>query len=542
RWNSFAEAVSGLAGRRAAAVPGRRLYVGGGGSHSRAPSVHTIQRLLREPRGEKHSISDKKMSEKEESDSEGGPEYEDDFEKDLDWLINEEEKQQAASQNEDDNEHLTEQNVNTIQSVKQENKGDSIQSNDNNIAQLDPKMNAKLILDTVSEGEEVDPEDEEAKRYIAEKIEEANKKLEMETIDENRQRKLKFKDNLVDLEVPPLEFPDSDRTESITEDDIADGITQLHLNDIPAKKELNTEENENIEEEAKDGKVLVEKDGKFELVSLKDIENQCSLPPISNYKELSKSPSPSMQSNRFGVLHNGDDLDHKKASKVGNLNILVPQPPGEPKIRPSSATHSLKSVHKVKPSRRVQSASLSTRNTTFSLSPEQKELQKRMQERQEKLKREEEDRKKEEDEQKRRENEMAFKGWLHKKNEQLMQEKRILQAKELEKSSTSDKEKEVPNEAFTVWLKRKQREQLKEKKMEELRKQETDAFLEERKERDGAFAQWLKQKRIQKRVEQDAAKERSRRLLLEARRSKQIHNLLYNISDSRSFRYIDPYS
>lgn len=240
----------------------------------------------------------------------------------------------------------------------------------------------------MSEGEEVDPEDEEAKRYIAEKIEEANKKLEMETIDENRQRKLKFKDNLVDLEVPPLDFPDNDGTESLIEDDVVGGITQLHLNDTPAKKELNAEENENIEEGAKDGKILIEKDGKFELVSLKDIENQCSLPPIGNIKELSKSPSPSMQSTRFGALQNGDDLDHKKTSKVANVNNFVPQPPGGPKARPSSASHSLKSLHRVKPSRRAQSAVLSTRNTTFSLSSEQKELQKRIQERQERLRRE----------------------------------------------------------------------------------------------------------------------------------------------------------
>ncbi|PIO30057.1 hypothetical protein AB205_0101580, partial [Aquarana catesbeiana] len=105
-----------------------------------------------------------------------------------------------------------------------------------------------------------------------------------------------------------------------------------------------------------------------------------------------------------------------------------------------------------------------------------------------------------------------------------------------------DKDKEGSDEAYGTWLRKKHKDQLKEKRMEELRKQETAAFLEESKDREGAFAQWVKQKRIQKRVEQQAAKERSRRLLLEARRSKQIHNLLYNISDSRSFRYIDPYS
>ncbi|XP_068125914.1 coiled-coil domain-containing protein 181 isoform X1 [Hyperolius riggenbachi] len=463
------------------------------------------------------------MSEKEESDSEGGLEYEDDFEKDLDWLINEEEKQHASSLNENSNVPLMEQKPNN---AVQENRGYNIQNTGSDkTAQDFTDIKPNLLLDAVPESDEVDPEEEEAKRYVAEKIEEANKKLEMETIDENRQRRLKFKDNLIDLEIPPPEFPDSDRPESIPEDAV-DSINKLNLNDVPAKQEMNPTENE-ITEEHKDGKVLVEKDGKFELVNLKDIENQCSLPPISN-KEL-----------RLGILANGDDVDHKNKSTVNNRNNVIPQPPTGPKVRPSSATHLAKSIHKVKPSRRAQSAGVSTRNSTFSLSHEQKELQKRIQERQERLRREEEERKKEEEEHKQRENEVAFKAWLQKKNEQHMQEKRIQQAKELETSSTPDKDSQ---DAYALWLRRKHRDHVKEKKLEELKNLETASFLEERKNREGAFAQWLKQKRIQKQIEQQVAKERSRRLLLEARRRKQIHNLLYNVSDSKSFCYVDPYS
>ncbi|XP_068125919.1 coiled-coil domain-containing protein 181 isoform X2 [Hyperolius riggenbachi] len=414
------------------------------------------------------------MSEKEESDSEGGLEYEDDFEKDLDWLINEEEKQHASSLNENSNVPLMEQKPNN---AVQENRGYNIQNTGSDkTAQDFTDIKPNLLLDAVPESDEVDPEEEEAKRYVAEKIEEANKKLEMETIDENRQRRLKFKDNLIDLEIPPPEFPDSDRPESIPEDAV-DSINKLNLNDVPAKQEMNPTENE-ITEEHKDGKVLVEKDGKFELVNLKDIENQCSLPPISN-KEL-----------RLGILANGDDVDHKNKSTVNNRNNVIPQPPTGPKVRPSSATHLAKSIHKVKPSRRAQSAGVSTRNSTFSLSHEQKELQKRIQERQERLRREDKD----------------------------------------------------SQDAYALWLRRKHRDHVKEKKLEELKNLETASFLEERKNREGAFAQWLKQKRIQKQIEQQVAKERSRRLLLEARRRKQIHNLLYNVSDSKSFCYVDPYS
>ncbi|CAJ0963086.1 unnamed protein product [Ranitomeya imitator] len=102
-----------------------------------------------------------------------------------------------------------------------------------------------------------------------------------------------------------------------------------------------------------------------------------------------------------------------------------------------------------------------------------------------------------------------------------------------------DEEERDSQQAFSIWLQRKHKEKIREKKMEELRKQEHEAFLLERKEKEGAFAQWLRQKRIQKCTEKRAAKERSRRLLLEARRSKLINNLLYNIPDSRSSWHMD---
>ncbi|KAM3932908.1 coiled-coil domain-containing protein 181 [Leptodactylus fuscus] len=461
------------------------------------------------------------MSKQDESDySDGAPEYEDDFEKDLDWLINEEAEKESGRQSQE--EEPSDLKLDSRHSLNEENESDKSSSCGNEIVHVEPNMNSKLSLDS----EEADIEDEEAKRYIAEKIEEANKKLEMETVDENRERKLKFKENLVDLEVPPLEFPDSDRTESFAEDDVVDGMSQLQVDEASANGKKHIEKDGGTREEPKDSKVLVEKDGKFELVNLRDIENQCSLPPISNNKDGTKS------SERLSTSASSDN----KHTSI-NINGFIPQPPTGPKVRPNSA-NPIKSIHKVKPQRRVQSASGSTRNTTYSLSPEQKELQKRILERQERLRREDEERRKEQEELKRRENEMAFKTWLQRKNSQLVQEKRIQQAKVMETSSTPDEERDS-QQAFAIWLRRKHKEKIKEKKLEELRKQEYETFLLERKDREGAFAQWLRQKRTQKRIEQQAAKERSRRLLLEARRSKQIHNLLYNISDSKPFCYMD---
>ncbi|XP_063811717.1 coiled-coil domain-containing protein 181 isoform X2 [Pseudophryne corroboree] len=478
-----------------------------------------------------HQNYSKKMSKTDESDSDGVPDYEDDFEKDLDWLINEDAEKHASIENHNVKEQLSDLDSDSTHLEIDKNESDRSPNGDRQIVHDDPN----LTLDSASDFEE----DEEAKRYIAEKIEEANKKLEMEIIDENRQRKLKFKESLVDLEIPPLEFPDSHRSEDVT-----DGVSQLYISDVLAQKMEHHDKNGGTDKESKDGKVLVEKEGKFELVSIQDVENLCSLPPINNNnKDIPKSPSPTVQSSQFGTVTNVDGADEKSISSNNNMNGFIPHPPTGSKVRPSSANNLMKSVHKVKPQRRVQSASVSTGNTTFSLSAEQKQQLKRFQERQEKLRKEmnmfckkEEERKRQEEEEKKRENELAFKIWLQRKNEQLIQARRVKQAKELEEISTADEERDS-KKAVDVWLKRKHGEYMTEKKMEELRKQDT--FFHERKEREDAFAQWLTMKRKQKRAEQQAAKERSRRLLLEARRRKQIDNLLYSISDSKPFCYMN---
>ncbi|KAG8589694.1 hypothetical protein GDO81_006496 [Engystomops pustulosus] len=315
---------------------------------------------------EKLHLLSGKMSKLNESDSDGTPEYEDDFEKDLDWLINEEaEKYRDSMSQEEESSNLN----GSRHAVKEENEGDKSSISDD-IVHIEPSTNGEVTPDS----EEADLEDEEAKRYIAEKIEEANKKLEMETVDENRERKLKFKENLVDLEVPPVDFPDSDRTESFIGDDVVDGMSQLQVDEAPHDRG-NSDKDGSSGEESKEAKVLVEKDGKFELVNLRDVENQCSLPPINNHSDGSKSSS---HSDRYVTTANGD---------TKNVNGFMPQPPTNPKVRPNSANLT-KSGHKLKPQRRVQSAIVSTRNTTYCLSPEQKELQKRILERQERLRRE----------------------------------------------------------------------------------------------------------------------------------------------------------
>lgn len=50
---------------------------------------------------------------------------------------------------------------------------------------------------------------------------------------------------------------------------------------------------------------------------------------------------------------------------------------------------------------------------------------------------------------------------------------------------------------------------------------------------------WLKRKRAEKRAEQQAARERSRRLVLEERRARRTRDLLCTVNDTKPFRFTE---
>uniref|UniRef100_A0A2K6F1F6 Coiled-coil domain-containing protein 181 n=1 Tax=Propithecus coquereli TaxID=379532 RepID=A0A2K6F1F6_PROCO len=259
-------------------------------------------------------------------------------------------------------------------------------------------------------------EDEEVRRYIMEKIIQANKLLQnQEPVDDTRERKLKFKDKLVDLEVPPLE--DTYKNYFENESNMSGKLSQLRISSEFAQENVLLSLTDGSCEENKDRKILMERDGKFELLNLQDIESQGFLPPINN------------------------------ANSTENEQL--------------SPRFSNSSVNGVK--------------------------------------------------------------------------------KEDSAAKIHAQENRDPQQAFRLWLKKKHEEQMKERKTEELRKQEECLFfLKGTEGRERAFKQWLRKKRIEKIAEQQVAKERTRQLRLEAKRSKQLQNHIY-ISEAKSFRFTDHY-
>ncbi|XP_074708543.1 coiled-coil domain-containing protein 181 isoform X1 [Strix uralensis] len=352
-------------------------------------------------------------------------EYEDDFEKDLEWLTNEEEKEnlgegenpekneedieaqifKVADNFEEDNEEMEENpdqlsesdgdvkvrptNEESLESTSDIKQGDHVSDTDSESSIQESKLENQQELD--------EEEDEEIKRYILEKIEEANKLLENQApVDQNRERKLKFKDKLVDLEVPPLEDAEICKTDLARGDDVSNRLSRLHISNEMGQESTSLLPCAGKDEENKDGKILVEKDGKFELLSLRDIESQGFLPPISvsfTDIETQQMSAKSSHHGAFGTVSRMKEVPlvrpgARSFSPGGEERVYFPKPPSNPKRRPNSAINAARGLGKRKTPQRAQSANVPVRSSTYCLSPRQKELRKQLEQRKEKLRKE----------------------------------------------------------------------------------------------------------------------------------------------------------
>ncbi|XP_064185758.1 coiled-coil domain-containing protein 181 isoform X1 [Anguilla rostrata] len=485
---------------------------------------------------------------------EGREQYEDDFEKDLDWLISEEERSDGQQDPEDEDveaqidKELEEEErwpspLDTAPESDRDSAFDSLP-----LApppSTPPPPPAEPLPLPLAEGEE----SEEEKQYILEKIQQANQELKAQAApDHSRRRRLQFKDSLVDLVVPPVEYEqdgapqgsseeqqEEQEEEREEEQEVAGKMSVLQ---ISQQEEEGGEEEKEEDEEGGDwagrqGRVLVEKDGKFDLVSLREVESRGLLPPLPcSYGDAPHSPRGrgSASSPRHGA---GVPLTTGPA--------YAPKPPPPVRNRPNSAGRGQRGAGRGS-KRRVQSAGSPSAHATFTLSPEQKHLQLKQQQRRERLCREEEERRREEEAQKRQENELAFRAWMQRKREQLQAERRVLRAQEMEKTN-GQREMCDPEEAFKFWLKSKQQQQKQEKRLEELKRLEEERcyYLHSQEESEQAFRLWLKRKHAEKRLEMRVARERSRRLVMEARRARRMQDLLCSTNEAKSFCFTDHY-
>uniref|UniRef100_A0A3B5B6S1 Coiled-coil domain-containing protein 181 n=1 Tax=Stegastes partitus TaxID=144197 RepID=A0A3B5B6S1_9TELE len=466
-------------------------------------------------------------------------EYEDDFEKDLDWLISEEGQSEDQGPDYEDIEAQIDKELEEDEKrkgVRRKQKGPKVERRGNKAQEEDEErwpspmepLEYDSDRDSLSKSPPIippppgmDEQTDEEKKYILEKIQQANRELQdQEAPDMTRRRRLHFKETLVDLVVPPEKDGGAE-----ADSEVSGKLSELKLS---PRDEGRSRESGDGGQGMREGRVLVEKDGKFDLVSLKEVESQGLLPPIANFSDCSHS---SQQK-----IHSSSASSFSASLHQGIEHLRAPRPPAQPRSRPSSASHSQRGGGQRRSSRRrVQSATGAPCQPTYTLSAQQKVLLQKMQERRDKVAREEQ-RKREEEELKRQENELAFKAWLMRKREQLQEERRIHRAQEIERIN-STKDSSDPEEAFRLWLQRKQEQQQKEKQLVELKRLEEDSsfLLRSREECERAF-KWLRRKRAEKRAEQQAARERSRRLVLEERRARRMRDLLC-INETKPFRF-----
>ncbi|NXR15276.1 CC181 protein, partial [Semnornis frantzii] len=351
-------------------------------------------------------------------------EYEDDFEEDLECLTKEEKENLGGRENSEKNGEDNEaQIVKVVDNLEEDH--EEVEENPDQLSEADvdtqvrPSNEESLESrsdikqeDCVSDSEssvqeskienqqQLDEEkDEEIKHYILEKIEEANKLLENQTpVDQKRERKIKFKDKLVDLEVPPLEDAEVCKTDLARGDDVSNRLSRLHISNEMGQENTLISPHAGKDEEKKDGKILVEKDGKFELLSLCDIESQGFLPPISVSFTDIETQHTSPKSSHCGPFDPASQMKevtpvrpeeaHCSQGAGGEKSLCFPKPPSNPKRCPNSAAGAARGLGKRKTPPRAQSANVAVRSSTYCLSPRQKELRKQLQQRKEKLKKE----------------------------------------------------------------------------------------------------------------------------------------------------------
>lgn len=289
------------------------------------------------------------------------------------------------------------------------------------------------LAEVVPTGDAVD----EDKKYILEKIQQANRELrDQEAPDLSRRRRLQFKDTLVDLVVPAVDYggdggavvPGEQTGQAAPADRDVEGevsgkMQQLKISSSSLQENLATTtirdsqrgkgvSGEGTEEAAKEGRVLVEKDGKFDLVSLKEVESLGLLPPLAcpvtttnggdnltlpispGRKSSSALPSSSSQATAAAAASSSSSSSvsprpnsgfFPATLKIEHVAVYAPKPPPKPRNRPNSASHTLRRVSKEGVKRRVRSASSAPPLSTFSLSPQQKEHLLRLQQKRERL-------------------------------------------------------------------------------------------------------------------------------------------------------------
>ncbi|KAH3727029.1 hypothetical protein DPMN_052954 [Dreissena polymorpha] len=478
----------------------------------------------------------------------------DDFEKELDSYIQTEEKHKMEQQeikkstpDSGQSERLTmDRSPTRDASDNEDSEVDDYNLTEDQKRALEELDNLKTEMGYPDE----DPPDYDVKERL--KVLNEDLKNDPTPLEKQKDSKVVFKDNLIDLVAPAPDYGEESGAEDAnsprnakpkpTQNQPEDKVDEKSETVQGGKKSTVTNEKKDT--------VLIEIDGQIRLVSSDDVyANDLGLSPIIT--DSNKSKGNESKSNTKTV--------NSKENKENKP--LQPAPPNKP--RPATATTSRRTVKAPPQKARPQSAHNTTDRSNpdysspYALSPREKQLLEERKKALEKQKVEAERRKKKEEEDKDRENRDAFEFWLKKKRES-DRRKKIEEEEDRKKNNKEDRGgvdsedgtetdyndwKQDNEEAFKTWLKEKSVQFKKEKLLKRRQEQEMHDgyYVRSREECEKAYKLWLKQKAIDARKARAAERAKAKLQRLAARRARKSISLSKSIRESNSFRYVDYY-
>ncbi|XP_064617618.1 LOW QUALITY PROTEIN: coiled-coil domain-containing protein 181-like [Liolophura sinensis] len=327
--------------------------------------------------------------------------------------------------------------------------------------------------------------DEEPPEYdVKDRIKQLNADLASEPMPDEREHKVMFKEDPVDLVVPPAEWEEDPSAEE------EPSQTQLHSQTDKPSDNSQATLNNNSSSDSPQGqskhKVLIERDGKFELVSADDIRAR-DLGMQMQFNDVS-----SVQREKREEITPSSTVQTDEPDKESSV-IVSPRPPSAP--RPSSGHPG---GHRgVRPaSQRPHSANVIEHGSALRISyvspyglteQEKQQLQEGIK-RKESRERNMKAKKKEEDRLKRKENEEAFDAWLKRKQNSA--------CKIRTNSQETKREESNQRSYFREWLQVKKEQNKREKLLKQREEEERRCSqpCRSQKECDQAFRQWLRKK------------------------------------------------
>ncbi|XP_033100405.1 coiled-coil domain-containing protein 181-like [Anneissia japonica] len=349
-------------------------------------------------------------------------------------------------------------------------------------------------------------------------------------------------DDSIDQEVAKLTLNDSDENN--------EGKSPIHREQM--KKQTisfsdakdNNSSDEQVNRQSEEDTVVVERDGKFEVVNAADLtteertlmgldpvkKTESALPNINNSETHSNSFQPERPSTA------GTYSAHKPHKNLSKRRVQSARAVNQKTFSSDKPII----VTKSDPFRDGTFSEVGNEKSRYGLTQEQKEHQ-RQQARLKKEKLREKMQEKEEEERKNKsERDEAFQAWVQQKQENKQQKRKEERNK---RKSESDPNKPNPDDVFKSWLEGKKRQSNLERRYHKQLEQESKQCLQQRSraECEKSYKAWVRSKNQQLREQQSLSRAQALSTKQQAQRSRKSRTLAKALQVAQTYRYTDYY-